>query len=85
VSDREREDYLKLLYDAHHDASRDYDQAILTLSAGTLALSVTFVHDITPSPAAGSRHVGLAALNSPTPTIPIITAFPVRRGPWIPR
>jgi hypothetical protein len=35
-------------------ASRDYDQAILTLSAGILAVSVTFAHDLTPQPVPGS-------------------------------
>jgi hypothetical protein len=54
VSDSRDERYENLLYEAHHDASRDYDQAILTLSSGTLALSVTFAHDIAPTPAAGT-------------------------------
>lgn len=46
--------YRSHLVEALHDASRDYDQAILTLAAGTLALSVTFAHDITTKPAPGS-------------------------------
>lgn len=48
------EDYRRHLYDAYHAASRDYDQAILTISAATLALSVTFLHDITPTPKPGT-------------------------------
>ena len=49
------EDYRKHLYDALHAASRDYDQAILTLAAATLALSVTFVKDIAPHPVGDTR------------------------------
>jgi hypothetical protein len=49
------DDYRRHLYEALHAASRDYDQAIVTLAAGTLALSVTFAHDITPTPVAWSR------------------------------
>jgi len=55
------DDYRRHLYEALHAASRDYDQAILTLAAATLALSVTFAHDITPTPAAGTRTILLAA------------------------
>ncbi len=55
MGDDRQELYEKHLYDALHAASRDYDQAILTLAAGTLALSVTFAHDITPQPAEGTR------------------------------
>jgi len=51
------EHYRRHLYDALHAASRDYDQAILTLAAGTLAVSVTFLHDITPTPIAGTRNL----------------------------
>ncbi|MFI5225296.1 MAG: hypothetical protein ACHQ3P_01325 [Candidatus Limnocylindrales bacterium] len=54
-------EYRRLLYTALHAASRDYDQAILTLAAGTLAVSVTFAHDITPTPVAGSRTLLLLA------------------------
>jgi len=58
------EDYRRHLYEALHAVSRDYDQAILTLAAGTLALSVTFAHDITPLPAVGTRTILLAAWGS---------------------
>jgi hypothetical protein len=54
-------DYRRHLYEALNSASRDYDQAILTLAAGTLALSVTFAHDITPQPAPNSYLLLLAA------------------------
>jgi hypothetical protein len=39
---------------ADHDASQDYDKTVLTLATGTLALSVTFAHDIAPKPIPGS-------------------------------
>jgi multisubunit Na+/H+ antiporter MnhB subunit len=55
------EDYRKHLYQALHAASRDYDQAILTLAAASLALSVTFAHDITPQPAEGTWKLLLGA------------------------
>jgi len=61
MPDFRRELYEKHLYDAHHAASRDYDQAILTLAAGTLALSVTFAHNITAEPAAGTREYLIGA------------------------
>lgn len=47
----------ELLREGH----RDYDQAILTLAAGSLALSVTFVHDIAPVPAVGTKVLLIAA------------------------
>ena len=55
------DDYRRHLYEALHAASRDYDQAILTLAAASLALSVTFAHDITPTPVEGTRIVLFAA------------------------
>jgi heme/copper-type cytochrome/quinol oxidase subunit 2 len=55
------EDYRRHLYEALHAASRDYDQAIITLAGGTLALSVTFAHDITPQPGDGTRNILLTA------------------------
>ncbi len=48
------DDYRKHLYDALHEAHRDYDQAIITIAGATLALSVTFAHNITPRPIAGT-------------------------------
>lgn len=48
----ERETYLaerRTLVDAEHDQARLYDRAILTLSGGALALSLTFIHDIADS------------------------------------
>lgn len=54
--DQERiEHHRRHLYEALHSASRDYDQAILTLAAGTLALSVTFAHSVAPAPTPESR------------------------------
>ena len=39
------------LVQADHEASQDYDKTVLTLATATLALSVTFAHDIAPMPA----------------------------------
>ena len=46
--------YRDYLQRAHENASRDFDSTVLTLSAGSLALSVTFLHDIAPTPRPGS-------------------------------
>lgn len=51
----DRGDYLRHLYDSLQQASRDYDQAIITVAAGTLALSATFAGAIAEAPAPGSR------------------------------
>ncbi len=48
------DDYRNHLVGALQAAQHDYDQAILTLTAGTLALSATFAHDIAPTPAGDS-------------------------------
>lgn len=61
MTNARRDLYEKHIYDALHAASRDYDQAILTLSAGTLALSVTFAHDITPEPVEGTTRFLISA------------------------
>ncbi len=50
-----RGDYLRHLYDSLHQASRDYDQAIITVAGGTLALSATFAGAVAQAPIAGSR------------------------------
>ena len=39
-----------LLIDAEREAARGFDKAMITLSAGALALSLTFVKNIAPSP-----------------------------------
>lgn len=44
----------KLLIDTEHSSARQHDKAILTLSAGGLALSISFVQYIAPSPLPGS-------------------------------
>jgi len=48
------QEYRRHLQGALRDASRDYEQAVLVVSAGTLAVSVTFARDITPTPVPGS-------------------------------
>ena len=50
VTDEQKEADRKSLTEALEDQSRSYDQAILTISAGTLAVSVTFAQGMTPSP-----------------------------------
>jgi hypothetical protein len=47
IDDEER----KLLIDAKREAARSFDQTLITLSAGALALSVTFVQQLTTKPA----------------------------------
>lgn len=42
----------KLLIDAEREGSRSFDKAILTLAAGALGLSITFVDKIAPLPQA---------------------------------
>lgn len=42
----EREWLVKADYDAH----RDFDKAVMTLSAGALGLTIVFVHDLAPNP-----------------------------------
>ncbi|MFQ5796168.1 MAG: hypothetical protein ACE5JP_14120 [Candidatus Bipolaricaulia bacterium] len=49
----ERKTYLderKLLIDAEREALRSFDKAILTLSAGALGLSITFIRQLAPEP-----------------------------------
>jgi hypothetical protein len=52
--ERRQADYERHLYEGYQHAHRDYDQAILTLASGTLALSATFATSLTPAPVAGS-------------------------------
>lgn len=61
VGESALDDYRKHLYDALHEAYRDYDQAIITIAGATLALSVTFARDVTPAPIAGTTHTLLSA------------------------
>jgi hypothetical protein len=44
--------YRDWLVQADHKASEAYDKAVMTLSGGALAISITFIHDIAPSPLA---------------------------------
>jgi hypothetical protein len=45
-SDKRLEQYEKHVLDALHAASRDYDQAVLAVAGGTLALSATFANAV---------------------------------------
>jgi len=42
--------YREWLVKADYEASEAYDKAVMTLSGGALAVSITFIHDIAPSP-----------------------------------
>jgi hypothetical protein len=44
------EDYRKTLIEAQAAASAAFDKAIMTLSGGALAISLTFIHDVAPHP-----------------------------------
>lgn len=49
--EEEREaDRYKWLRQTDHEASRDFDKAIMTLSAGALGVSIAFIHDVAPDP-----------------------------------
>jgi hypothetical protein len=45
------DDERKLLIDAKRDAARSFDQTMITLSGGALALSLTFVQQLATKPA----------------------------------
>jgi hypothetical protein len=46
----EQQSYRDHLVSARENASRDYDKALLTLAAGALVISITFIHNIAPHP-----------------------------------
>jgi hypothetical protein len=53
--DRRRHEYWEdrsSLIAGHREAAQSFDKAMLTLSGGALALSLTFIHDIAPQPVA---------------------------------
>lgn len=43
--------YRHWLVTTEHDASRDFDRAVMTLAGGALGLSVTFIHGLVAEPA----------------------------------
>ncbi len=53
--DEKLEKYRVWLVEADHQASLNYDKAILTLSGGALALSLTFLDYLVPTPIANSK------------------------------
>jgi hypothetical protein len=55
------DDYRNHLVEARHSAMEDYDRAVLTFASATLALSVTFLHEIAPTPKPGTTWAVLAA------------------------
>jgi hypothetical protein len=44
----------RALVDAEHEQSRLFDRAILTLAAGALGLSITFIHEVARRPEPGT-------------------------------
>jgi len=40
----------KILIDSERETAQQFDKAILTLAAGALALSITFINQIAPEP-----------------------------------
>jgi hypothetical protein len=55
MSDSELEKYREWLISADHTASLNFDKSVMTLAGGALALSLTFLHDIVPTPVATSK------------------------------
>lgn len=47
-------DYRAFLMAAAQKESAAYDKAVMTLSGGALGISITFIHDIAPTPKAGT-------------------------------
>jgi hypothetical protein len=50
MSKEELKSYRDFLMKADHQASLNYDKAVMTLSGGALGISMTFLKDIVPSP-----------------------------------
>lgn len=48
------------LVNAHHQASRDFDRAVMTLAAGALGLSIAFMKDIAAPDASAVPALGAA-------------------------
>lgn len=74
----ERQAYLeerKLLIDAEREASRSFDQAMITLSAGALGLSVTFIEKLAPSTAACQYLLYLAWIGFASALLAILSSF----------
>ncbi|MBI4823181.1 MAG: hypothetical protein HY805_02990 [Nitrospirae bacterium] len=51
----------KLLIEAERETAQQFDKAILTLAAGALALSITFIKQIAPDPKPVSKYFLLGA------------------------
>ena len=46
----ELEKYREWLVQADHQASVSFDKAVMTLSGGALGISISFIHDVVPTP-----------------------------------
>ncbi len=54
-------EYRKFLVKADHQASIDFDKAIMTLSGGAFGISIAFLKDVAPNPALGTRVLLIAS------------------------
>jgi hypothetical protein len=58
------------------DSAKSFDQALLTLSAGALALSLTFIKEVAPKPVPGSvKWLGIAWFAFAVATLAILFSF----------
>ena len=55
MANQELQKYRDVLVEADHQASLNYDKAIMTLSGGSLGISITFLKDIVPLPLAATK------------------------------
>lgn len=55
MADKELQKYREVLVEADHQASLNYDKAVMTLSGGALGISITFLKDIVPVPIASTK------------------------------
>jgi hypothetical protein len=53
-TDESLADYRKLLEQAYDKQSEAYDKTVIALSGGALGISMTFLHEIVPSPLGGT-------------------------------
>lgn len=55
MANEDLKNYRDFLMKADHQASLNYDKAVITLAGGALGISITFLKDIVPSPSPESK------------------------------
>lgn len=55
MADKELQKYRDILVEADHQASLNYDNAVMMLSGGALGISITFLKDIVPNPLVATK------------------------------